>query len=586
MPDRPALLARMDADQLSLLERDYSTEQRIAFAKKGWAIPVRNADGEIVDGRYPIANAGDLDNAKHAIGRGKGADKSKIIAHINKRAKALGEPGVGEESATEDGDGEDLDERGGSKPGHSFRGNQYVKAAHQMTAEELRSHLTGEHDITSMGSRMTKENMVSFHNEDHESAKKHQHRPPFDRSKESEHVAAIDALSIEEARDHMSMSGKQLRQHLVDAHYTDPDMMADASEDTCTNSHMRSHGKGTGTDRSMFTASAASDLVGDTVELVEGISSDGTFKVKIIQPGWGSSGYYSPDLLKRDGAKAFPAGTHMYLDHPTATEASERPERTIKDLAAVTVTDPVYEDGAKSGPGLYARAKAFSSHRDFLAEIAPHTGTSIRARGTAESGEADGRKGPIIKSLSDGLSIDFVTKAGAGGKIVPLYEAYRERLGRDTVPGVSGKEGGMDDKELKEAQTKVVTLTEENTALKQENARLTEAAVLRDARDIVNEAVAKVDLPSITRSRIVSSFTNPPMKDGKLDRDALMTRIAETVKTEQDYLATATGAGAIRGMGDGSVAEKPEDRKKSVKEAFVAMGLDEKAAEVAAAGRD
>ena len=58
----------------------YDTEDRKAMAEKGHAMP---------DGSYPVADAEDLDNAIHAVGRG-GADHDSIRAHIIKRAKALG----------------------------------------------------------------------------------------------------------------------------------------------------------------------------------------------------------------------------------------------------------------------------------------------------------------------------------------------------------------------------------------------------------------------------------------------------------------------------------------------------------------
>lgn len=59
---------------------DYSADQRKTMAKSGEALP---------DGSYPIANATDLENAIHAIGRGNDPH-SEIRAHIEKRAKALG----------------------------------------------------------------------------------------------------------------------------------------------------------------------------------------------------------------------------------------------------------------------------------------------------------------------------------------------------------------------------------------------------------------------------------------------------------------------------------------------------------------
>jgi hypothetical protein len=58
----------------------YTEDDRKAMAAKGHAMP---------DGSYPIADADDLDNAIHAVGRG-GADHDAIRRHVIKRAAALG----------------------------------------------------------------------------------------------------------------------------------------------------------------------------------------------------------------------------------------------------------------------------------------------------------------------------------------------------------------------------------------------------------------------------------------------------------------------------------------------------------------
>jgi hypothetical protein len=67
--------------------------------------------------------------------------------------------------------------------------------------------------------------------------------------------------------------------------------------------------------------------------------------VRLITPGWGSSGYYSPQVIEAAAtAQVFPAGLHMYLDHPSASEDRDRPERSVRHLAAV-----LEEDGAWDG---------------------------------------------------------------------------------------------------------------------------------------------------------------------------------------------------------------------------------------------
>lgn len=66
-------------DSLLEVKRDYGTDKRDEYAKKGWALP---------DGSFPIRDVGDLHNAVSAYGRA--ADKEAAKAHIVKRARALG----------------------------------------------------------------------------------------------------------------------------------------------------------------------------------------------------------------------------------------------------------------------------------------------------------------------------------------------------------------------------------------------------------------------------------------------------------------------------------------------------------------
>lgn len=159
------------------------------------------------------------------------------------------------------------------------------------------------------------------------------------------------------------------------------------------------------------------------IDLDEALRSDGTVPIKIISPGWGSKGYYSAELLERDGPAAFPKGTHMYLDHPSMTEAMDRPERSVRDLAAVLATGARWVPDHPKGPGLYAEAEVLDTFRPVINELGPHIGVSIRAPGTGRNGTAEGRTGTIVESISTAHSVDFVTKAGRGGEVLALLES-------------------------------------------------------------------------------------------------------------------------------------------------------------------
>lgn len=311
------------------------------------------------------------------------------------------------------------------------------------------------------------------------------------------------------------------------------------------------------------------------IPLVEkAVRRDGTIPVKLIQPGWGSSGYYPSEVLERDGPLVFTKGTKMFWDHPTAAEEAMRPEGSLKDLAAELVSDARFTDGP-AGPGLYADAKVFEGYQSAVNDMAKHIGVSIRASGRAVAGEAEGRKGPIVQQLSAAKSVDFVTEPGAGGKILDMFEAARPQ--QSTVQ----KEPEVNEKQFQEAVAK----------FEQENARLREAIILRDAKDYVRQAVATANVPDVTKARLVESLSaNPPVKDGQLDTDAYANRIAEAVKAEVAYLTQVAGygSGRIEGMGGSQAATteyKPEEVQAKMQEAFQRLGLSESAAKVAANGR-
>lgn len=145
--------------------------------------------------------------------------------------------------------------------------------------------------------------------------------------------------------------------------------------------------------------------------------------IQIITPGWGSSGYYAADVLERAATnKIIPAGTHMYFNHATEAERHDRPERDVRDIAAVLVEDATWD-----GTRLIAEADIMGPHAELIESLAPYIGVSISGSATDITiGEAEGRTGPIIEDLASVASVDFVTRAGRGGAV--LLESARPSL--------------------------------------------------------------------------------------------------------------------------------------------------------------
>jgi hypothetical protein len=170
-------------------------------------------------------------------------------------------------------------------------------------------------------------------------------------------------------------------------------------------------------------------------------NSDGSMLIQVITPGWGSSGYYATEVLEAAGkAKVWPKGTHMYFDHPSASEAADRPERSVKDLAATLTEDARWDSGRKA---LIARAEPVGLGKAVFADEAfrKAVACSVRASAEMEIGEAEGRSGWIVEKIHAGTqnSVDFVTHAGRGGMIL---ESARAALDND-IPAAFLRESAV-----------------------------------------------------------------------------------------------------------------------------------------------
>lgn len=335
-------------------------------------------------------------------------------------------------------------------------------------------------------------------------------------------------------------------------------------------------------------ASAEIALLGDCVPLVEAsatvpLSEAATATLKLISPGWGSSGYYSPALLKAAAAK-FSKGVKMYWNHQTAAEENARPEGNLDHLAGELLEDATWNENGPTGPGVYAKAKVFERFAPHVKDLAPHIGVSIRAVGTAKPGEAEGRKGPVIETIAGVKSVDYVTVAGRGGEILNLFEAAGRRPATEPP---TNEEQHMNEAQVKALlEAELTPLRAENAASKEEAARLRETLALRDARDFANAKLAKIDLPQATKDRLAESLpSQATLANGRLDEAAFTAVIEAAVKAEGEYLkSVGIGTGRISGMGGAapvSEAVKPE----TLAAAFRAMGLSEAAARIAAEGR-
>lgn len=186
------------------------------------------------------------------------------------------------------------------------------------------------------------------------------------------------------------------------------------------------------------------------------------YKVVLLEEGMGNfnaSAYYSKEAL----ASAIPIfeGKKIYADHPQESEATERPERSVRDILGHFENIHVQEsksgqaqlvgDVVVMGGSSYQWARELMEHSVEYAKKFPDkefVGLSINASGDSEEitmeeaqkrGIPDGALPKIqeakkqgintltyVSEFKEAVSCDLVTEAGAGGKILNLIEGAKK----------------------------------------------------------------------------------------------------------------------------------------------------------------
>lgn len=279
--------------------------------------------------------------------------------------------------------------------------------------------------------------------------------------------------------------------------------------------------------------------------------------IQIITPGTGSSGVYPAEVLEKAAEnRIFPAGTLMFADHPTSSEDFERPERSIRDIAGVLT-----EDARWDGQALVANARLYEPWQKVITEMSDAIGVSIRATGTVHESDEEGR--PVIASLDQGISVDFVTKAGRGGRVLEIYESAAPKVRvieaheppsdqagttrkKENPPMGTIQIDEADHKRLTEKAGQVAAVeAARDAAIKERDEAL--AAIAEAHRQADAQAAARIiesaetTFTALERRGLMADL--PTTDQGRLDIAAFEKQVKEAaaVKQEQDGVGRPTG---------------------------------------------
>ena len=336
-------------------------------------------------------------------------------------------------------------------------------------------------------------------------------------------------------------------------------------------------------------ALAETVISSEVIALVEkAVRADNTASIKLIQPGWGSSGYYGPEVLERDGPKVFTKGLKKYWNHATDSEDADRPEGSLDNLAGELVTDAKWNATGPAGPGLYAESTLFGRFPAAVQELAPHIGVSIRGMGRGTEGVAEGRNGKIIEEITAARSVDFVTMPGAGGQVVNLFESYRspKPIEKEVII--------VTEKEAQELRDTIAVLKQQLEESEADAFVLQQAALTASAENLVRETLAGIEMQQPSRDRLHAQLVERVIiKDGAIDEAAYVALIKQAAKEELDYVASVAtvseSTGEVRGMGNTGAPSGTASLYESMLSLFLATGKSPAEAEhlatIAAQGR-
>lgn len=259
------------------------------------------------------------------------------------------------------------------------------------------------------------------------------------------------------------------------------------------------------------------------------------WKVKVIEAGWGSSGYYSAEMLAQYGPSVFKKGTKVFMNHPSISESNDRPERDVEKLAGKLASDAYFTEN-----GLVADIEFYSHYAPIIKEMAEDVGLSIHAMGNATVGEAEGRQGPIIESMvADPLtSVDVVTVAGAGGKFLSLLESYTRKDDEANMLSESVSEGNemltKEEFETAIADLKTV-LVEAISPLRESISVLVESATPAETEEATDEAAEEV--PALDPVEVAEKFNESGLPKISLKRVAEAMKSETNTKTVDELIA-------------------------------------------------
>lgn len=314
----------------------------------------------------------------------------------------------------------------------------------------------------------------------------------------------------------------------------------------------------------------ATEFPAEAFQLIEGLSvaADGPFhdhpkfgkvvKLHVIRPGLGrgkGKHVYEAAMLERN-AKVF-EGWRMFQDHlsDAAKKALGGLPRRIRDTGGIikeSFWDPSVPADPQRGYGqgaVIGYARVVPLVRELIETDPELVEASINARATGVKPISHGgTQAWLVEGIEPRGTVDWVTEAGAGGRVVALMEATREETLREAAAIEADLLGDMDDDEFRDY------LSRERPALLEalQNGNEKEGQV---PESITPEALQEA-LTSEAASPILDRLIGEKVDVEKL-AEALLPKLTETVNGAVEQ--------AVAGLGDTLLVDAKADSDRQVR---------------------
>lgn len=277
----------------------------------------------------------------------------------------------------------------------------------------------------------------------------------------------------------------------------------------------------------------------------ESASTDGTWKVRVISEGKGSSGVYTAQLLENHHSAL--DNVLSFKNHPVGWDGPQ--SRDFTEIAGEVVGETWIEQDERGLTAVYANWRPDPDYADKIARYKSKLGLSIYIEG---SGYEDENGEFIVDWLNPEDpygSLDVVIAPGARGKFMESMREFYSARSESKSPGTRQAEDNKEnklDKETLEAALKPLSDALATLVAEKKAAEAAEAQVTADAEAVTSaveaydakvKAIADAGLPEVQAESLRAAAkagqdVAPLIEAAKALRDEIEKNIRESA--EQD----------------------------------------------------